>query len=99
MSFTLIPYSDSISLSKEEKSKKMAAGRVKTQKARCELEVSKLEEEVTSLEGQVQELAAKEAIDIHAIGEKLDELALVTRKLEQLKDVVTQLFPAAAPSA
>jgi predicted nuclease with TOPRIM domain len=94
----LTPYSEIISLSKEAKEQKLAAGRVKTQRARCELEVSKLEEEVTRLEGEVSEICSKYELDIHAVGNKLDEHALAVRKLTQLRDIVSQLFPADPPA-
>lgn len=93
---TLIPYAEVIALSKDEKAKRLVPARVKSQKKKCELEVSKLEERIAALEGEVTEACSVHELNIHAIADKLDELALAERKLGQLTDIVNQLFPTTA---
>lgn len=96
----LTPYAEALALSKEDKQKKLIPSRVKSEKAKMELEVYKLEESLASLDADLDALCqgsgSANSLDIAAIGSKLDAIDLATRRLNQYKDIVSKLFPAVA---
>ena len=69
--------------------------RVRAAKAKAEGEVIKLEEKLINLETKINEACAKKELDFNAIGDLMDEYDLTERRLMQIKDLVTALFPAA----
>lgn len=89
----LNPYLQSIQSTEDELKKSTAPQKAKTQKIRAELEVSKQEEKIASLEQELATTAVQEVLDFDRILDMLDNHALAIRRRDQLKDIISQLFP------
>lgn len=89
----LTPYSDLILLTEEERNKKNAPAKIKTQQRKGELKVAELEEKIVSLEESVTKLCSSPDLNFDAIVDKLDELALAERRKAQFDTVLKSLFP------
>lgn len=89
----LNPYLQSIQASKDELKKSTAPRKAKTQRIRAELEISKQEEAIASLEQEIHTATTHETLDFNTIISRLDAHALAIRRRDQLKDIITQLFP------
>lgn len=92
----LNPYLESIQASKDELKKSTAPQKAKTQRIRAELEISKQEEAIASLEQEIHTITTQEILNFDTIISKLDSHALAIRRRDQLKDIVSQLFPTKA---
>ena len=62
-------------------------------KAKAEMEMAKLEETLVTAETSITEMCAQREIDFQKLLDKLDDIALTERRLEQYKEVLNQLFP------
>jgi len=89
----LKPYIDAIQESKDEKLKRTAPQKAATQKKRAELAILQLEEKIASKGQRLFDLASASELDFDAIIDTQDEIALDERRCEQLKNIITQLFP------
>lgn len=71
----------------------MAPIRARQVKSKAELEMAKLDADILSKETNVQEMCAAKDIDLPALMERLDEIALLERRKKQYGKVLNQLFP------
>lgn len=92
----LRPFKDLISMSKEKLNEAMAPIRARQVKSKAELEMSKLEADILTKETAIQEMCAEKDIDLPKLIDKLDEVALLERRIAQYKKVLEQLFPVEA---
>lgn len=95
MGFKLKPYKDLLAMTKEKIEEAMLPLRVRSAKARADGEVIKLEEKMITLEAKINEACAKKDIDFNAITDMLDDYDLTERRLKQINELVTALFPEA----
>lgn len=93
MSFVVKPFKDLISLTKEKLDEAMLPLRVRAAKAKAEGEIIKLEEKLLGLEAKIHEACAKKELDFNTIGDLMDDYDLSERRLKQIKDLVSALFP------
>lgn len=89
----LKPYIEVIQESKDEKLKRTAPQKAATQKKRAELAILQLEEKIATKEQRLFDLASAPELNFDAIIDAQDEIALDERRCEQLKQIITQLFP------
>lgn len=97
--FEIKPFKELIAMSKEKLNEAMAPLRARAVKAQAEMEMTKLESEIIALQSSVQEMCVEKEINFSRLFDKLDEIALLERRLEQYNDVLSQLFPEDAPAA
>jgi hypothetical protein len=93
MAFKIKPFKDLVSLTKEKLDEALVPLRVRAAKAKAEGEVIKLEEKLIGLETKLNEACAKKELDFNGIGDLMDEYDLTERRLTQIKDLVSALFP------
>lgn len=93
MAFQLKPFKELVALTKEKLDEALLPLRVKSARNRADAEVIKLEEQLVGLETKINEAAAKKDIDFNKIGDLMDEYDLTERRLKQIKDLVSALFP------
>jgi len=89
----LTPYAELIALTSEERDRKNITTKVARQKQRGLLRLAELDEKLASLEDSINQSCQSPEINFESIADKLDELALTTRRKEQLKTIIDQLFP------
>lgn len=90
----LQPYAKLLTMTKEAIDKTLAPSRSKSQHLKAQLEVSKLEERVATLEKEITEACSEKELNYDKLIDKLDELALVERRLKQFGKIIEELFPA-----
>lgn len=95
MAFVLKPFKELVAMTKEKLDEAMLPLRVRAAKAKAEGEVIKLEEKLLTLEGKINEACAQKELDFSKIGDLMDEYDLTERRLKQINDLVTALFPEA----
>lgn len=93
MPFEMKPFKELIAMSKEKLDEAMAPLRARAVKAKADIEMSKLEGSLITLEREAQELCVEKEIDFDSLFEKMDEAALLERRLVQYKSLMAQLFP------
>lgn len=86
-------FKDLIGLSKDKLNEAMAPIRARQVRSKAELEMSKLEADILTKETEVQELCTDKDINLSKLMDKLDEIALLTRRRNQYTKVLKQLFP------
>lgn len=96
MAFKMKSYKELVAFTKEKLDEALVPLRVRAAKAKAEGEVIKLEEKLISLETQINEQCAKKEIDFNRIGDLMDDYDLTERRLKQINELVTALFPEAA---
>lgn len=89
----LTPYAELIALTPAERENKNITTRVARQKQRGLLRLAELEEKLASLEDNITTACQNPELYFDQIADKLDELALLTRRKEQLTNIINQLFP------
>lgn len=94
MSFKLKSFKELVSMTKEKLDETLVPLRVRAAKAKAESEVIKLEEAMINLETQINEQCAKKELDFNRIGDLMDDYDLKERRLKQINELVTALFPA-----
>lgn len=99
MPFEIKPFAELIAMSKEKLDAAMAPLRARAVRAKADIEMSKIEGKLIELERDVQEMCVKKDIDFDDLFEKLDEAALLERRLEQYTQLLAQLFPEGAVAA
>jgi hypothetical protein len=90
----LTSYKEALTRDKKDADAAAAEYRAKETKARLNLESVQLEAEIAAAEANVQRLSSAYPLDADSLIDSLDDLALLTRKSEQLGEVIKQLFPA-----
>lgn len=93
MSFTLKPFAEILSMSKEKLAIALAPIRARKVRSQAELEMAKLDDEMVRLESSLQEQCAKEDISFPSLLDNLDKMALLERRKKQYKKVLSELFP------
>ncbi len=90
----LIPYSELLALTKDERDQKAATTKIAYQKQRGLLQLAALEVKIAGLEEAITSSCQANDLDFDRIADKLDEHALTLRRKEQLTSIINQLFPA-----
>lgn len=85
-------YAELIVKTKEQKDSALAAPRAAEQKAKLGLEIGQLDLEIQTKNNTLEGLKGAYPVDFGAIVKAGDELALAKRRLQQLKDLDTELF-------
>lgn len=93
MPIELKPFRELIAMSKEKLNEAMAPLRARAVKSQADLEMTKLEGDIIALQAAIQEMCVDKEIDFAALFDKLDDIALLERRLKQYEDVLAQLFP------
>lgn len=93
----LRPFKELISLSKEKLNEAMGPIRARQVQSKAQLEMSKLEAEILDRQTEIQEMCAEKEINLPALLDELDEIAILERRIEQYKKVLFQLFPETKP--
>lgn len=89
----LQPFKDMIKLTKEKLDEAMAPIRARQVQSKADLEIAKIEADILTKQTEVQELCVDKDIDLNKLIDKLDRIALLERRKDQLAEVVSQLFP------
>lgn len=89
----LRPFKELIGLTKDKLNEAMAPIRARQVRANAELEMSKLDANILTKETEVQEMCTTHEINLSKLLDKLDEIALLTRRRNQYTKVLKQLFP------
>lgn len=92
--FQLKPLKEILAMTKQGLDEAMAPIRARKVKASADQKVAALDEKLVTIERDVIELCSKAEIDFDKVADKLDEFDLTTRRSEQLKKIVADLFPA-----
>jgi hypothetical protein len=85
-------YVDSITQSKEAAEKSLAPARAKEQEAALGIAIAQLDLEVQTKNNAISALKQAYPLDVDAIVDAGDDLALDERRLAQLKSLNTELF-------
>lgn len=94
MAFQIKSFKTLVSMTKEKLDEALIPLRVRGAKAKAESEKIKLEEKMIALETQINELCAAKELNFVFIADKMDEYDLTERRLNQITNLVAQLFPA-----
>lgn len=94
MGFKLKSYKELVAMTKEKLDETLLPLRVRGAKNRADAEVLKIEEEMLKLETQINEECAKKDVDFTKACDLIDKFELAERRLKQIKELVTALFPA-----
>lgn len=94
MAFQIKSFKTLVSMTKEKLDEALIPLRVRGAKAKAESEKIKLEEKMIALETQINELCAAKELNFVFIADKMDEYELTERRLNQITNLVAQLFPA-----
>ena len=95
MSFALNTYESILKMTKEAVSAALAPARARQAKARFDGKLAELEEQKINAETKVAEICSEKDLDIDKLLNSLDDLALVERRITQVTEVKSQLFPEA----
>ena len=71
----------------------LAPVRANATRKKLELKVAELEEKRANLAAKVEESCSKYPLDIDAVVDAMDEVALVERKVSQCQQLIEDLFP------
>jgi hypothetical protein len=93
MAFKVKPFAEVIALSKEKLDEALAPIRARSAKAKADMAQAKLEEKMVTLEREIHEACAEKDLDFDSIISKIDQYELTERKNEQIKELITDLFP------
>jgi hypothetical protein len=93
MAFTVKPLAALLALTSEKVDELLAPVRARGIKAKADLEQAKIEEKLISLEGEINKLCANKELDFDVIVGKMNEYDLLERKLKQIKQLISELFP------
>lgn len=93
MPIEIKPFKELIAMSKEKLNEAMAPLRARAVKSQADLEMTKLESEIIALQSKIQEQCVEKDICFPRLFDRLDEIALLERRLAQYTEVLGQLFP------
>lgn len=93
MAFQIKPFKELVALTKEKLDEALIPLRVRAAKAKAESETIKLEEKLISLETQINTQCAQKELYFTAIADLMDEYDLTSRRLVQIKELISSLFP------
>lgn len=88
----LMKYSDILVLAKDKIKEVMAPLRAREMRKKAELEIAKLESIVAEKEQKIQECASAYPVDFDKLIDALDDLELTRRKVNQLGEIVKEMF-------
>lgn len=95
MAFKLKTFKELVSLGKEGLDAALLPLRVDAARNRAQGEAIKLKEKLFSLETRINEECAKKDIDFNKVGDLMDDYDMAERRLKQINDLVSALFPEA----
>lgn len=95
MAFKIKSFKELVTLTKEKLDEQMVPLRIRSAKAKAESEKIKLEEKLISLETKIHEGCATKDINFVSVADLMDEYDLTERRLNQINNLVAQLFPEA----
>ena len=94
MKLNLKPYVSSLTASKESKEAGLAPSRAAEASAALGLEIAQLDTQLLKAQNGLTELTQAFPLNSGSIVQALDTIGLLERKLSQLNELRTQLFPA-----
>jgi hypothetical protein len=86
-------YAALIRMSKDLKEAALAPFRVREMRSKAHLEITKLESAIAEKESEITTAQGAYPIDFDLVIKRLDEKALIERRLKQFREIVTLLFP------
>ncbi|RTL34284.1 MAG: hypothetical protein EKK53_26715 [Burkholderiales bacterium] len=90
----LKPLKEILAMSKQALDESLAPLRARKVKAKAEMKLADNEAKLLEYETRITQACAKEDIDFDNVIDLIDEHELLTRRNEQLKRIVADLFPA-----
>ncbi len=87
-------YAELLKASKQDQENALAPARATQVAAEVGLAIAQLDVQLKTLSNELDELKGGYPLDLDAIRDKLDEVAIVTREQEQLKALSVELFGA-----
>lgn len=94
----LKPLKEILAMSKQALDESLAPLRARKVKAKAEMKLADNEAKLLEYETRITQACAREDIDFDAVIDLIDEHELLTRRNEQLKRVVADLFPTTSTS-
>lgn len=94
MAFKLKSFKELVSMTKEALDVALLPMKERTAKAKAEIIKIELETKMLELEQKINKACAQGEPNFNSIVDLMDEYALTERRLDQINQVVTQLFPA-----
>lgn len=91
--FKVKPFKEVLKLTAEKLDEALAPIRAKAAGAKAALASAKIEEELISMEAEIHKLCAEKELNFDNIIKKMDAYELQERKLKQIKELVSKLFP------
>jgi len=87
------PYKETIGMKKEDRKAATADARIESFRRKAAKMKAALEEEIANITVEVQNMCMADEPNLEAILDKLDDKALLERRVVRLAALVTQLFP------
>jgi hypothetical protein len=91
----LTPYAKLLVMGKEALDATLAPIRARAAKKQAELELAKLDERIATLESELTSICAQKDINFERVIEKMDDIALASRRRDQFNQIIDQMFPTA----
>ena len=89
---TLLPFREALKKTKAQIDELLIPVRGKQAKLKGETEMASIEEKILKAEVEIQELCVASPIDYTKLMEKLDDVALLERRMKQLGKIMDELF-------
>jgi len=89
---TLAPFRELLKKTKSQIDEMLIPTRVKQAKLKGETELASIEEKILMAEVEIQELCVVSPIDYTKLMTKLDDVALLERRMKQLTKIMEELF-------
>ena len=87
------PFKKLLTMSKDAVNEVLAAARAYSAQKKAELKIAEFQEQLASQEKEISELCSNKDIDFDAIIKKMDAYDLTNRRIKQLNNITSQLFP------
>lgn len=91
---TITPYAELLKLTPEQRTAKTYETKVSRMKASGDFQLAELREQLAKAEDELVRLCSCEELNFKSILDQRDTIALLSRRLEQFANTLTQLFPA-----
>lgn len=95
MAFKMKTFKELLSMTKEKLDDALLPLHVESARNRAQGEMIKLKERLLNLETRINEECAKKDINFNTVGDLMDDYDIAERRLKQIEDLVTALFPVA----
>ena len=93
MDFKMKPYRELVAMSQETIDEALAPMRARSAQKKAELMVMELDEKILDRQRLLQKFAMSKDINLNAICDELDEIALMELRQSRLREIVASIFP------